>query len=86
MRRAWPAAMDRHSRYAKVLSRAEKILGSRARMAALFGVPPEKIDAWLDGEEAPPLEVFLRSLDVIADGPYAPRTRRRVRVAVIDQR
>ena len=81
-----PAPMDQRSRYASVLSRAEKILGGRARMAAFFRVPPEKIAAWLAGEEEAPLEVFLGSLDVIADGPYAPRGRRRIRVAVIDQR
>jgi len=73
-------------RYAKALARAGEILGSRARMAAFFRVPPEKIEAWLAGEEEAPLEVFLRSLDVIADGPYAPRGRKGVRVAVIDQR
>ena len=77
--------MDQRSRYLKALSRAEQILGSRARMAAVFGVPPEKIQAWLDDQEPAPLEIFLRSLDVIADGPYA-RGGRRVRVAVIDQR
>ena len=81
-----PAPMDQRSRYASVLSRAEKILGGRARIAAFFRVPPEKIAAWLAGEEEAPLEVFLGSLDVIADGPYAPRGRRRIRVAVIDQR
>lgn len=76
--------MDQRARYAKALSRAEQILGSRARMAAFFRVPPEKIEAWVAGREQPPLEVFLTSLDVIADGPYAPR--RRMRVGVIDQR
>jgi len=79
------AAMDQRSRYRAALSRAEKILGSRARMAAILGVPPEKLRAWLDGEEPAPLEIFLRSLDVIADGPYAPRDRP-IRIAVIDQR
>lgn len=77
--------MDRHSRYVAAISRAEQILGSRDRTAAFFGVPPEKVQAWLEGREAPPLEVFLGSLDVIADGPYARRGRR-MRVAVIDQR
>ena len=79
-------AMQQRGRYANALSRAEKILGSRERMAAFFRVPPEKIEAWLSGDEEAPLEVFLRSLDVIADGPYAPRRRKRIRVAVIDQR
>jgi hypothetical protein len=78
-------AMDQQTRYCSALSRAEKILGSRARMAAFFGVPPQKIQAWLEGEEAPPLEIFLRSLDVIADGPYAPAARR-IRVAVLPER
>ena len=77
--------MEQRARYAKVISRAEEIMGSRARLAALFQVPPEKIQVWLDGEELAPLEIFLRSLDVIADGPYAP-VARPIRVAVIDQR
>jgi hypothetical protein len=76
--------MDQRTRYTSALSRAEQILGSRARMAAYLRVPQEQIDAWLAGEEPPPLEVFLRSLDVIADGPYA--RPRRLRVAIIDQR
>ena len=78
-------AMEQRARYAKAISRAEEVMGSRARLAALFQVPPEKIQAWLDGDELAPLEIFLRSLDVIADGPYAPATRP-IRVAVIDQR
>jgi hypothetical protein len=71
-----------HARYATAVSRAERVLGGRARIAAFFRVPPDKIRAWIDGAEAPPLEVFLRSLDVIADGPYAC-VRRAIRVAVI---
>jgi hypothetical protein len=77
--------VDQRTRYSSALARAEVILGGRARMAAFFRVAPEKIDAWLDGKEQTPLDIFLRSLDVIADGPYAPRGRK-VRVAVIDQR
>ena len=71
-----------HARYATTLSRAERVLGGRARMAAFFRVSPEKIRAWIDGVERPPLEIFLRSLDVIADGPYAS-VLRGIRVAVI---
>jgi hypothetical protein len=71
-----------HARYATTLSRAERVLGGRARMAAFFKVPPEKLGAWLDGAEPAPLEVFLRALDVIADGPYASLLRG-IRVAVI---
>ncbi|HUQ74297.1 MAG TPA: hypothetical protein VM183_06175 [Burkholderiales bacterium] len=77
--------MDQRTRYTTVLARAERILGSPARLAAFFKVPCEKVDAWLRGTEIPPLEIFLASLDVIADGPYA-RKPRHIRVAVIDQR
>ena len=77
--------MDQRTRYANVVSRAAKILGSRSRLAACFGVPVEKVEAWLEGRESPPLEIFLASLDVIADGPYSPRGKR-VRVAVLDPR
>ena len=58
----------------------------RERLAAALDVPPEKIAAWLSGEELPPLEAFLRSLDVIADGPYSEGRRRRIRVGIIRER
>ena len=74
--------MDRRTRYVNALSRAERILGGRARMAAFFRVPPEKLGAWMDGAEPTPLDIFLRSLDVIADGPYVSQLRG-IRVAVI---
>ena len=77
--------MDQRARYAHVLSQAEQTLGGRARLAAFFHVSEERIDAWLSGVEIPPLEVFLGSLDVVADGPYAP-VERRVRVAAIPER
>src|SRR6266850_3003796 len=76
------SGMDQRARYAQVLSQAEATLGGRARLAAFLDVPAEKIAAWLSGEEMPPLEVFLDSLDVIADGPYAP-VARPIRVAAI---
>ena len=81
-----PSTVDkRGTRYAQALSQAEETLGGRAQLAAFFHVPAEKIAAWLSGEEVPPLEVFLGSLDVIADGPYAPVERPRIRVAAIRQ-
>ena len=75
--------MDQRTIYADALWEAELTLGGRSQLAAFFHVPKEKITAWVAGEEIPPLEVFLSSLDVIADGPYAPVDRRPIRVAVI---
>jgi transcriptional regulator with XRE-family HTH domain len=77
--------MDQRTRYAQTLSQAEVVLGGRAQLAAFFHVSREKIAAWLAGEEVPPLEVFLGSLDVIADGPYASMDRP-IRVAAIRER
>ena len=75
--------MEQRTIYADAVWEAELTLGGRAKLAAFFHVPKEKIAAWVAGEEVPPLEVFLSSLDVIADGPYAPVERRPIRVAAI---
>ena len=75
--------MQPRTLYADTLWEAEVILGGPAQAAAFFHVPKEKIAAWVAGDEIPPLEVFLSSLDVIADGPYAPVERRPIRVAAI---
>jgi hypothetical protein len=78
--------MEQRARYAQALADAARTLGGRERLAAFLKVPAEKLAAWLSGDEMPPLEAFLGSLDVIADGPYAPRPAHRVRVGVIRSR
>jgi len=77
--------MDQREIYARALSRAAVALGGRTQLAEFLHVPGETLDAWLDGDQVPPLDAFLDSLDVIADGPYAPRGRR-IRVAAIRNR
>jgi hypothetical protein len=77
--------MDQRTRYAVTLSRAEETLGGRDRLARFLNVPLAKLDAWLKGEEDAPLEAFLGSLDVIADGPFAGEARP-IRVAVIREK
>jgi len=75
--------MEQRARYAQALRDAARTLGSPERLAAVLKVRSEQLAAWLSGEEMPPLEAFLGSLDIIADGPYAPRPARRIRVAAI---
>ena len=53
------------------------------RLAQFLNVSRARLMSWLAGEEAPPNQVFLDALDVIADGPYASPERRRPRVAVV---
>jgi hypothetical protein len=74
--------VEQRERYSLTLSQAAETLGGASRLAAFLHVPQEKLAAWLAGEELAPLDVFLRSLDLIADGPYAP-VQRPIRVGVI---
>ena len=78
-------AMEQRARYAQALRDAARTLGGRERLAAVLKVPTEKLAAWLSGEEVPPLEAFLGSLDVIAAGPYAGEGRP-IRVAAIREK
>jgi len=78
--------MDQRSIYRQALFYAAETLGGAGRLASFFNVPPEKLSAWLSGEQLPPLEIFLDSLDVIAQGPYAPLRRRPIRVVALRER
>lgn len=80
-----PPSVDRQARYLNVLRLAARTLGGETRLASFLRIPRDQLRVWLDGSTTPPLEVFLDSLDIVADGPYAPHPRP-VRVAVIDQR
>ena len=72
--------MEQQKLYSSVLHEAARAVG-HARLAAFLGVEPAELRGWLRGAEIP-FEIFLASLDVIADGPLAPREAP-VRVAAI---
>ena len=76
--------MDVRTRYTETLACAAATIGGPARLAQFLNVSRSRVMRWLAGEEAPPNQVFLDALDVIADGPYASPERRRPRVAVLD--
>jgi hypothetical protein len=75
--------MDVRTQYTETLACAAATIGGTARLAEFLDVPRSAVVRWLAGEEAPPHQVFLDALDVIADGPYASPERRRPRVAVL---
>jgi hypothetical protein len=77
--------MDVRNRYTETLAYAAATIGGTDRLAQFLNVSRQRLVRWLAGEEAPPNEVFLDALDVIADGPYASPERRRARVAVLDR-
>jgi hypothetical protein len=75
--------MDMHrDLYTEALRRAAQTLGGDMQLARFLAVEPAQLDRWLAGDEPAPLSVFLSTLDVIADGPYAAPNRRG-RVAAI---
>jgi hypothetical protein len=75
--------VDVRTRYTETLQFAAATIGGPARLAAFLNVPRASVLRWLAGEEAPPDQVFLDALDVIADGPYADPERRRIKVGVL---
>jgi hypothetical protein len=81
-----PPRVDVRTRYTETLQFAAATIGGSARLAKFLNVPRSSVLRWLAGEEAPPDQVFLDALDVIADGPYADPARRRIRVKVLPPR
>ena len=77
--------MDVRTTYTETLACAVATIGGPDRLAQFLNVSRPRLLSWLAGEEAPPNQVFLDALDVIADGPYASPDRRRVRVAVLER-
>ena len=75
--------VDVRNRYTETLQYAAATIGGATRLAKFLNVPRPSLLRWLAGEEAPPNQVFLDALDVIADGPYADPERRRIRVRVL---
>jgi hypothetical protein len=69
--------------YAWTLGAAADTVG-RERLAARLRVSDAQLGRWLAGIEQPPVEAFMDSLDLIADGPFAEG--RPPRVAVLDPR
>jgi hypothetical protein len=74
-----------HARYAQTLRRAALLVGGVKPLAARLSAPVEQVRNWLTGVDEAPLEAFLQSLDIVAEGPYA-RSKRPVRVAAIREK
>ena len=58
--------------YARTLRQAAEVVGGEGNLASALGVSPEILRRWLEGEEAPPIEVHLAALDLVTRGtPHA---------------
>lgn len=53
--------------YSRTLQKAAELLGGRNKLARLLRVPMKDLEAWIADEAKPPLNVFLRVVDLIID-------------------
>jgi hypothetical protein len=54
--------------YARTLRRACEVLGGIDALSRHLGVPAATLTRWIGGASEPPLEVFLRAVDVVLLG------------------
>lgn len=57
--------MGKPSIYSEALRRAAYAMGSEERLAHALGIPEVKVHRWLSGEEAAPLDVYHKALDLL---------------------
>jgi hypothetical protein len=70
--------------HAKALHRAAEILGGVPKLREYLGVPASLLDIWMTGVTRPPVDVFLRTVDVISGTPAgAPPRRARERAMAV---
>lgn len=58
--------------YSRALQKAADLLGGRGKLARFLRVPTKDLDGWIADEAKPPLNVFLRVVDLIVDETGSP--------------
>ncbi len=66
-------ANEPHTLQARALRRAADILGGKDKLRATLRVPMASLEQWLAGKALPPMDVFLRAVDIIST-PTSNRT------------
>ena len=63
---------------ARALRRAADILGGKDELRAALRVPMPRLEEWLQGVALPPMDIFLRAVDIISapSGPAQPAAAR----------
>jgi hypothetical protein len=57
--------------YVKTLVRAAQIVGGEAELALRLKVTPSHLHLWIRGLSDPPLDVFLRAVDIVVEHDQA---------------
>ena len=55
--------------HAKAIRKAAETLGSVQELQRFLQVPSHDLLRWMNGAEEPPLQVFLRVVDIILEKP-----------------
>ena len=56
--------------YVRTLERAVEIEGGEQALALRLKVTPSHLALWIQGIERPPVEVFLRAVDLVTDRQF----------------
>jgi hypothetical protein len=56
--------------YVKTLERAAQISGGEQALALCLRVTPSHLALWLKGLERPPVEIFLRAVDLVTEQQF----------------
>ena len=53
--------------YSRTLVRAAELVGGQQELARQLGVFPSHLLAWIADTSTPPIEVFLKAVDIVGD-------------------
>jgi len=56
----------------RTLALALRTIGGRDRLAEYLDVSESLLQEWLEGRSDPPTLIYLRALDLVANGPFTP--------------
>jgi len=71
-----PGQSDFERVSARILEKAEGIVGSREQLAAQLRVKLEQLEIWLSGNELPPHKVFEEAIEIIISAAERERKGR----------
>jgi len=63
--------------YTRTFRLAIDTLGSIENLSTALGTPVAIVELWLAGHSSPPPSMFLRAIDIVANGGLVPRSRAR---------
>jgi DNA-binding phage protein len=69
--------VSRDTAQTRTLHRAVNVCGGLSSLAETLGVSAETLATWLDGNGSPSVDIYIRALDVVAEGRQGRRLIRR---------